>query len=670
MEKEAFTNRLIHEKSLYLLQHAHNPVNWYPWGQEAFTAAQESDKPIFLSIGYSSCHWCHVMEEEVFRDPEAATLLNDSFVCIKVDREELPEVDALYMEFAQTMITGSAGWPLNVLLTPELKPFFAATYLPKLASKGLPGIMDLTRKMHEIWQSDDKEKLLQQSDRVVELLRAHIHMKGEELPHRTRIQAAAETLFKVADPLWGGMKGAPKFPLGYQAQFLLHYYNRTKEVRALYLVEKTLEMMQRGGIYDHIGGGFHRYSVDERWEVPHFEKMLYDNALLAGAFLDAFRMTGRELYKKTCVEILDYVLTLRVAESGAFASAEDADSAGCEGLYYTWTLDELLQILGPELGSLVADYYSVTKPGNFEGRSVLFMLESLEDFAEAEELTKEECEKLIQKAKEKLKIVREKRVKPLRDDKVITSWNGLAIHAFAKAGFYLQNEAYLDAAKKAALFIHENLLKEGVLLHRFREGEARFRGGLEDYAFYIQGLLSLYEAGLGKNFLEWAIELTNILERDFKEEDGAFFQVDRHDTTLLVRKSHFSDGAEPSGNAVHTENLLRLYQITWDKKYLKQAEDILKAVKRYVDAYPLGYCYHVLALTRYLDPKKGSMVLASSDESLRKEVAALLCHKDLPHLEVIFEESGEGDESVLTICHEGVCEAPIKGRDAILQKLQ
>jgi len=674
-----FTNRLIHEKSLYLLQHAHNPVNWYPWGQEAFTLAQESDKPIFLSIGYSTCHWCHVMEEEVFQDLDAAKLLNDSFVCIKVDREELPEVDALYMEFAQSMIVGSAGWPLNVLLTPELKPFFAATYLPKNASKGLIGIMDLTKKMHEIWQGDDKEKLLQQSHKVVELLREHVKMKGEELPHRTRLQAAAETLFKVADPLWGGMRGAPKFPLGYQTQFLLHYYSKTKEVRALYLVEKTLEMMQRGGIYDHLGGGFHRYSVDERWEVPHFEKMLYDNALLSLAYLDAFRMTGNALYKKTCNETLHYLMRLRVGETGAFAAAEDADSAGCEGLYYTWTLDEIMAALGADLGGFFADFYSVTKQGNFEGRSVLYMLESIADFAAGEELSEEECRKLVLKGESMLRHVREGRIKPLKDDKIITSWNGLAIHAFARAGLFLQSEEYLQVAKEAALFLKNNLYKEGVLYRRYRDGEARFRAGLEDYAFLIQGLLSLFEAGGGVHFIEWAIELSDILERDFKAEEGAFFQTDGSDTSLLVRKSHFSDGAEPSGNAVHTENLLRLYQITWNKKYLSQAEDVLKAVKRYVDAYPLGYCYHLIALNRYLDEKKSCMILSTNDNELKREVGEILCHKDLPHTEIIFHTPGDGLEKILpnvpgenelSVCYEGVCDAPVKGRDRILEILR
>ncbi len=679
-EPHEFTNRLIHEKSPYLLQHAHNPVNWYPWGIEAFNAAKENQKPIFLSIGYATCHWCHVMEQESFEDTEVAKVLNNAFICVKVDREEHPEIDSLYMEFAQTMIVGSAGWPLNVILTPELKPFFAATYMPKESSKGLVGVIELTEKIGELWTSDEQERILTQADRIVDILQSHVHVHGNELPDQSPLAIVTTVLFKIADPIWGGMKGAPKFPLGYQANFLLRYYQLSQDSRALFLVEKTLEMMRRGGICDHLGGGFHRYSVDEHWHIPHFEKMLYDNAILAFGYLEAWRVTKRPMYKEVCQQILGYITRDMRHKEGGFYSAEDADTAGVEGLYYTWTRDEVLAIVGEIEGSLFCDLYGIYDNGIVEGRSVVHMTSSLEEFCETRDLELSDVEPSINTTKEKLFIARTNRIKPLRDDKIITSWNGLMIHAFAEAGFFLQLPDYVEIAAQAATFIKKNLYEDKKLMRRYREGDARFSAGLDDYAFLIRGLLSLFEVTKDSQWLTWALELTDQVEEVFKAENGACYQASDDNEFLLVRKSQFSDGAEPSGNAVHAENLIRLYQMTNNKKYLSQAEDIFKAAKRFIDSYPLGYCYHLIALERYYDAKKQTIVVSLNEQGdWQSEIQEALSKRGSSHHVIVwctpndsfaFAKPCIDNSTTVYLCHEGACQRPLTSKDEILAELE
>ncbi len=379
-EHPLYKNRLIHQKSPYLLQHAHNPVDWYAWEEAAFKAAKDQDKPIFLSIGYATCHWCHVMERESFENLEVAQLMNQTFINIKVDREELPEVDGLYMEFAQSMMAGAGGWPLNILLTPSLEPFFSTTYLPPYSSHGLMGLTDLIQRIGTLWGSEERNKILSQAEKIVELFSSHISPKGEEIPRQEQIAATIELLYKMADPVYGGIKGAPKFPVGYQNSLLMRYYKETQDHRALFLVDRTLDMMHRGGIYDHLGGGFSRYSVDEKWLVPHFEKMLYDNAILAQSYLEAWKLTKKPIYRRICEEILDYILRDMTHPEGGFYSAEDADSEGHEGLFYVWTYEEIIRILG-EKGKLFCQFYDVTAQGNFEGKNILntlYLLKSLQ----------------------------------------------------------------------------------------------------------------------------------------------------------------------------------------------------------------------------------------------------------------------------------------------------
>ncbi len=681
----SFTNRLINEKSPYLIQHAHNPVDWYPWGEEAFERARKEDKPIFLSIGYATCHWCHVMETESFENPEIAALLNEAFVNIKVDREEHPEVDSIYMEFAQALMSAPGGWPLNVVLTPDLKPFFAVTYLPPKTRKGLIGVDQFIQQISMLWKSDDRAHLIAQADKIVELFAKAAKTSGEDLPDEQLLEDAIQTIFDLADPVFGGIKGEPKFPLSYQAALLLQYSKAHSDSRALFYVDLTLEMMARGGIYDHLGGGFARYAIDERWQIPHFEKMLYDNALLAETYLNAYQFTKKANFAAITRACCDYVLREMVGQEGGFFSAQDADSDGVEGSYYTWTRGQIEGFLPPEESELFCRYYGVTWEGNFEGRSILHVDIDRTLFAETLKLKPEQLDEKLQHAREVLFKKRSERTPPFKDDKVITGWNGLMIQALAKAGAVLSDDRYRDAALKAAQFIKEKLVQQGVLMHRYRDGEARFFAGLEDYAFLIRALITLFETGAGSAFLKWAIELADEAERTLKSPEGAFYQS-REDPHLLMRKCDFYDGAEPSGNAVHAENLIRLYQLTQQEKYLKAGEDILKAVRQFIEAFAPGACYHLLALQHYLNEKAPLVVVALNDAgALKKEINEALFQQFNPHATIVWKEKGDPlidqllpfcseqlpveGETALYVCRGIQCEKPVTGKEAILQAI-
>lgn len=680
------SNRLIHEKSPYLLQHAHNPIDWFPWGDEAFSKAQAEDKPIFLSIGYATCHWCHVMEKETFENEEIAKVMNDTFINIKVDREEHPEVDSIYMEFAQALMSSAGGWPLNVILTPDLKPFFALTYLPPKAHKGLIGMDQFASQIQTLWKSEEKSMLLAQADKIVEMFEKSLKSTGSELPSEEDLEAAVSMLFEVADPIYGGIKGEPKFPLGYQADFLLQYSKKNEDSRSLFYVELTLQMMGRGGIFDHLGGGFSRYCIDEQWHIPHFEKMLYDNAILARTYLEAYKYTKRPFFQEICQKTLDYILLELKGDEGGFFSAEDADTEGQEGKFYTWTLDEITQQLGEADGELFAHFFGVAKEGNFEGRNVLHMAHDEKQVAEALQIDAHDLQKVLHHLRKQLYEVRCDRTRPFKDDKVITGWNGLMIDVLAKASLTFPERAYLQVAKETVQWLKKHLFVEGKLLRRFREGDARFAAGLDDYAFLIQGVLSLFEAAGDPEHLQWAIELTQVLQRDFKVEAGAFYQteVNRY---LLLRKCEFYDGAEPSGNAVHCENLLRLYQLTQENSYLAQAEDILKAGSSFIQAFPPGACYHLIALQRYLDEKAPLVLVALNEEqSHRAEIAKALGSSFSPHRFVVWKprQSEKLDKLIpnlasqncidqkttLYVCKGVQCEAPLTELPAILAKIE
>lgn len=678
---DEYTNRLIHEKSPYLQQHAHNPVDWYPWGEEAFSAARALDRPILLSIGYTTCHWCHVMERESFMNAAVAEKLNDTFINIKVDREELPAVDSLYMEFAQSMISGSAGWPLNVVLTPELKPFFASTYLPPTRRKGMIGVIELCERIKTIWGSEEKEMALEQANSIYKVFSEINQEKGEEIPSLGLIDEAVDLLYRISDPIYGGNKGAPKFPLAYQQTFLITHSMRTQDARALFIAERTLERMYQGGIYDHLDGGFSRYAVDERWLIPHFEKMLYDNALLLEAYATAYLATKRELYRKVAFETARYVLEIMTAPEGCFYAAEDSENEGQEGLFYTWLYGDIVSTLGEE-HEVFCEFYNITPQGNFHGRNILNVPQLLPEFAQRKNVRAETLSERIELQKELLRKVRSTFPRPFRDEKVLTAWNGLMIHSMAYAGALLGEPLLLDAAERAAEFFY----RQPGLYRRTIQGEGKFSPSLEDYAFLIRGLITLFEAGRGTKWLGWALKLTEHLKENFKAEGRAFYQTDGKDPNLILRSMQFSDGSEPSGNAVHTENLLRLYQLTLDQNYLAQAEDVLQNVEYLLSTYAPGYIFHLANLAWYHDPAPRTVVIAlNSSNEHRHEIEEALRRSYKPHRVILWRSEGDTElnkllpfaahqgpidgKTTVYICSKGVCHEPLTDLEEIIAAL-
>jgi uncharacterized protein YyaL (SSP411 family) len=677
---DSFTNRLIHEKSPYLQQHAHNPVDWFPWGDEAFQKARELDRPIFLSIGYSTCHWCHVMERESFSNPEIGKMLSEAFICIKVDREEHPEVDSLYMDFAQVLMSGGGGWPLNVILTPDLKPMLAATYIPPKPIREMIGFPDFIAQVKQLWESPERNELVLQSERIVDAFDHSSNATGRELPTQQDLTDGINKFFEITDPVNGGLRGEPKFPLGFQAEFLLNWSQLKSDSRALYYVKLTLDMMQRGGIYDHLGGGFSRYAVDEEWTIPHFEKMLYDNAILAKTYLQAWKYTKNPLYARVAKETLDYMIRDLMYGEGGFFSGEDAESDGHEGLFYTWTPEEVQEVLPGDEGELFCAFYDITTQGNFEGRNVLHIDLPVEEFASALQMNKDDVERLLAKGREALLRRRQTRPRPLRDEKILTSWNGLAIDVLARAGAAFKEPKYTEAAIKTAAFLEKNLWQSGHLLHRWCNDEAKFPAILDDYAFLIKGLISLFEEGCGVKYYEWVLMLTKIVDRDFKEIEGAFYFTDEK-TQLILRQCEFYDGAEPSGNAIQTENLLRLYQMTQEEPYLRQAEDVLKAAKIYIEKISPAAFYHMMNLLRYLDTSAPTIVVVPDQKNSHMEQiqAALSAHfsahivslwKMGPDFPLEKDKVVIQDTTTVYICRQNKCEAPLTKIDEIVKSIE
>lgn len=684
MQKKPYQNRLIAEKSPYLLQHAHNPVSWYPWGEEAFSAAKNQDKPIFLSIGYATCHWCHVMSQESFDNPEIASLMNEVFINVKVDREKLPEIDSLYMEFAEALMASGSGWPLNLILTPELKPFYAVGYMPPETRQDMMGVKALTTHIHELWRSNERELLFDQAEKLVDLFARSIQTRGEELANEAHLDSAIEMLFEAADPIYGGLKGSPKFPLSYHVLFFLKYAHLHQDPRPLFYVELSLTMMHRGGVYDHLGGGFSRYSVDEKWSVPHFEKMLYDNALIAAAYLETWKLTKKPHYRHIAEEILNYLLRDMQHIDGGFYSAEDADVDGEEGSYYIWDYKEIIGLLPPDDIDLFCEYFDVTTVGNFKGKNVLYRTLSIEEFSELRNIDPRSAQVSIQTCLKILYEARRKRKRPFKDDKVLVSWNAMAIDTLIKAGCALQNDSYIQAGLSAAIFIRQNLWKEGKILRRFREGQTDHDGGLDDYAYLIQALITLFEADFGTEWLEWALELTEFLEKEFKAEEGAFYQTGpKH--SILLRRPEVLDGSHPSGNAVHANNLIRLSQITHNREYRIQAEDILKVATNYIENYPQGACCHLSALEHYFDKSAPTVIVAlNEDEAFKSEISGILSQTFQPNGAIIWRHQSdtklleilphlEGNicienQTTFYICKQGKCEEPLTRLETIRRR--
>ncbi|MBN1573384.1 MAG: thioredoxin domain-containing protein [Deltaproteobacteria bacterium] len=638
------TNRLKKEKSPYLLMHAENPVEWYPWGDEAFRKAKDEDKPIFFSIGYSTCHWCHVMEKESFEDADLAGILNEHFVSIKVDREERPDIDNIYMTVCHAM-TGSGGWPLSIFMTPEGKPFYAGTYFPKRGRMGMPGFIDIIAEIAALWR-DDRGRLVKVGEDVTSLLRSDsLKSVGEAAPESAIMEKAYRGIADIFDKNRGGFGRAPKFPVPHRLTFLLRWYKRSGDKLALEMVVKTLDEMRGGGIFDQVGFGFHRYSTDERWLVPHFEKMLYDQALLAVVYIEAFQVTGDARFAETAREIFTYVLRDMTSPEGGFYSAEDADTEGREGLFYLFTPGEVRDVLGEKDGDLFCRFYDIKDGGNFEdGMSIPNVKTPMGEFAEREGIDVGDFKKFIDGSRARLHAVREKRAKPLKDDKIITAWNGLMVAALAKGYQALGDRDYLDAAERGALFVLNNLKsKGGRLKRRFRNGEAAFPGFVDDYAFFVWGLVELYEAEFRIDFLREAVALNDVMLGLFWDEDGGGLFFSRNDgEKLIIRKKEIYDGATPSGNSVAAKNLLRLAKITGDVRLEERAEELIRSFLPTVGRDPHAYTQFLEALDFLMGPSREIVISGYPDNPITRGMVESVQRRFIPN-KVLIHALSDGD---------------------------
>jgi uncharacterized protein YyaL (SSP411 family) len=655
-------NRLIHEKSPYLLQHAYNPVEWFPWGDDAFRKAREENKPIFLSVGYSTCYWCHVMEREVFENEEIARLMNEKLVNIKVDREERPDVDRVYMTAVQAM-TGSGGWPMSVFLTPDLKPFYGATYIPPRPQYGRPGFPQLIERINDLWQHE-RDKVLESSEQIGRFLSAAGQSGSAATIDETILHTAFEQFRDHFDPRNGGFGGAPKFPRPATFNFLLRYFARTGQREPLDMMLQSLRAMAAGGVYDHIGGGFHRYSVDAAWRVPHFEKMLYDQAQLVTSYLDAFQITHDQFFAGVARDVLNYVSTTLTGADGGFFSAEDAESAidvskpdqKHEGAFYLWAKSEIEQIIGSnEESELVNFYYGIEEAGNaphdpsgdFIGRNILYAAHTADETARQFNTAVERVQHVLHNARTILHARRALRPRPHLDDKIITAWNGLMISAFARAYAILGDHQYGDSAKSAAEFAMTRLINPstGTLFRRYRDGDARFDGGLQDFAFLVMGLIDLYEATANIVWLEHAITLTQKqIEIFWDQETGGFFDTPGNDPSILIRTKEEYDGAEPTGNSIAAMNLLRLSVMTNNPDWRPNAERTIMAFGEKLQRVPESAPQMLCALD-WLTSSPREIIIAGSINANDTRLLLREVHsRYLPNAVLLFADGGKGQQ--------------------------
>lgn len=663
------TNRLANETSPYLLQHKDNPVDWYPWGEEAFEKAEKENKIIFLSIGYSTCHWCHVMERESFEDEKTAEVLNKDFVAIKVDREERPDLDTIYMAFCQAM-TGSGGWPLNLFLTPKKVPFYAGTYFPKKSMYGQPAFVDLLNQVAKIWTENPAE-LFMHSEKARVAVASAFKPRGEEALSGEIIRETYETLKSNYDEKYGGFSEKPKFPSPHQMLFLLRYYKAAGEMEALEMVKGQLEGMAKGGLMDHAGGGFARYSVDERWEIPHFEKMLYDNALIAESYIEAYAITKKDRFKNVSEELFHYIEIEMTSPHGAFYSAQDADSEGEEGKFYVFSPCEIEEALGEEAEWFI-DFYGITERGNFEGKNHLNLIHK--DSLKREDL--EKAEPLLDRLYE----YRKDRVPPFKDDKILTSWNGLMIGALSLGGKVFKEESYLQSARKAADFILNYHIREAVLYNSSREGKLGDSGTLEDYAFLIHGLLNLYDATLEDKWLFHSRMLTEKMIEDFiGGEDGGFYMTSKDKTDLIMRPRETYDGAMPSGISMAVMVLAKISRLTGVVRYREIMERQFKVFSSNLKRTPGAHCYFMAAyLTANMGHKAYQLYTVSREEAL--EYTEVFRQEYRP-FDTLISLTNEGilrelfdlevqEAPALLICQEGSCQKPLERKEDIEKELK
>jgi len=682
-------NRLIDETSPYLQQHARNPVDWYPWGEEALQQARELDRPLFLSIGYSACHWCHVMEHESFENEAIAAAMNEYFINIKVDREERPDLDQIYMN-AVLALTGRGGWPMSVFLTPDQKPFFGGTYWPPQARMGMPGFADVIAKVREAW-IDRREAVLRGADELTDAVSRMGRPAGSSSQlSDSLLQAALRSLLNSADRRHGGFGQAPKFPHPMDVRLLLRAWKRFDSQDALDVVRLTLDKMAGGGIYDHLGGGFHRYSTDEKWLVPHFEKMLYDNALLTQAYVEAFQATGNEDYRRVACETLDYVLREMTQPEGGFYSTQDADSEGVEGRFFVWYEDEIVEHLGADDAQVFNDCYDVSAGGNWEGSNILNRVKTHAQAAQVLGVSEQELTQVLSRCKAKLLAVREKRVWPSRDDKVLVAWNGLMMSAMAQAAQVFRESRYAQAAADAADFVLQQMRSEsGRLLHAYKDGRARFDAYLDDYAALVEGLIDVYQATFEPRYLEAAIETAEtMLEQFWDGDEGGCFYTSRDHEQLIVRQKDLQDSATPSGNSLAATALLRLGRICGRLDLEERARQILEMMSGQLVRAPTSAGQALIALEFLLGPTH-EIVVVGNGESPETQQTFDAVHSDfLPNKIVVHRSSGLSDEEISRplqpllrgktaddtvstyICNRGTCHAPVVGAEQAKEALQ
>ena len=690
-------NRLIGEKSPYLLQHAFNPVDWYPWGEEAFEKARAEDKPIFLSIGYSTCHWCHVMERESFEDPEIAALMNEHFVSVKVDREERPDVDRVYMAATQAM-TGSGGWPMSVFLTHDLEPFFAGTYFPPESEGGRPGFPDVLEAVQGAW-TNDRERVRHTAGEITAFLERQTSARAGDAALPERLQEAAYNGFAIEyDSLFGGFGPAPKFPRPAALGFLMRYGHQTGDAHATEMAAQTLREMAEGGIRDHLGGGFHRYAVDRRWRVPHFEKMLYDQALLAVAFLEAYQLTADSLFADVARSTLDFVLREMTGPEGGFYSALDADSPlpddpeeQGEGAFYVWARGEIDRLLGPEAAEVFRAHYGIEADGNVPlgpetdpegelgGQNILYVVQPVDALAKRMGRPSEEIRQTLEAARQRLFEARADRPRPPLDDKVLTAWNGLMMGAMAKAYAALGDARYREAAEEAARFVLDTLYDEGAktLQRRYRDGEAGLEAHLEDYAFFVQGLLDLYEAAPDIRWLTSAIGLTEtLIDRFWDAEAGGFFETSEANPDVLLRMKEAYDGATPSGNAVAALDLLRLAQMTDNDDWHEKGEEAIAAFADHLRASPTALPQMLAAHDFSRTPTKQVVIAGRPEAADTRRMLRAVQRRFLPNKILLLADGAEGQarlarhlpfiesvrmkggQATAYVCEDYVCQQP------------
>ncbi|MDA1051122.1 MAG: thioredoxin domain-containing protein [Planctomycetota bacterium] len=675
-------NRLANETSPYLLQHANNPVDWHPWGPEALARSQAEQKPIFLSIGYSACHWCHVMEHESFENTLIAAALNDKFINIKVDREERPDLDQIYMNAVQ-LITGRGGWPMSVFLTPDLQPFFGGTYWPPDARMGMPGFDQVIAAVDDAWRNR-REQAIEQAGELTRHLQqiGHTDTAAGQLAPELLGHAVAK-LEQVFDFTNGGFGQAPKFPHSMDLQLLMRVWFRARRDGVLDMVKLNLDKMARGGIYDHLAGGFARYTVDARWLVPHFEKMLYDNALLTGAYLDGYLITRDEAYARVVRESLDYILGYMTDERGGFHSTEDADSEGEEGKFYVWTPAEIKEILGDERADRFCYVYDVTEAGNFEGHNILNLPKTIAQCASLRGWDLNELQDELAESRAALLAVRDRRVRPGKDDKILVSWNSLMIDSMARAAGILGDAKYLDAARAAAEFILNEMRRDdGRLLHSWRTGEAKFDAYLDDYSYLINAFVSLYEASFDERWIDEAVTLADLILAHFPDTSagGFFFTADDHEQ-LIARNKDMHDSSVPSGNAMSATALLRLGKLTGRNDYLEAARGALESAIGIMRQSPTAAGQMLIAADMFFGPVNEVAIVCAGDEDVSR-IAHDLCRRYIPnrvvaartpdavnrstHLDPLFEGKPAGDGSVnVFVCENFACQAPVSGTEQI-----